>query len=206
MESLEARWKNLKLLAEEDSEIYVGEENILEEIKVQKPTQPFQIKDINSNTFILSFECLGNLQRIMLRQPWLFDSYLFSLKLFDGLTPPSRMSFSRESFWIQMHDLPIWCMNEKIETNIGKSISVVQQCDVQKDGSGWENALRVCIELDLPKPITRGRTLNLQGHKVLLTYEKLSKLCFRDGRIVHGKGYCEEETMTLNKLNDQFEP
>lgn len=55
--------------------------------------------------------------------------------------------------------------------------------------------LRVCIEIDLHKPISWGQTINIQGNRfwVSLTYEKLLRIYFRFccRQIVHKQGVCE---------------
>lgn len=126
----------------------------------------------------------------MSRRPWLFESSLLSLKPFDGHTPALRMDFYRESFWVQLHNLSIAYMNEDMGNLIGNTIGLVKECDIQNDGSRWDTIWRVLIELDLHKPISKGRTLNVQGIKtwVPLTYKKLSRIYFRCGRIIHKEG------------------
>jgi hypothetical protein len=39
--------------------------------------------------------------RVMEGRPWLFDGNLVSLAEFDGITPPSKMNFDKESFWMR---------------------------------------------------------------------------------------------------------
>lgn len=68
----------------------------------------------------------------------------------------------RHPIWslIELHfDLPLSCMTEG--TEIGNSIGEVIQCDVGRDGACWGEVLRVYIEMELHKPIPRGRTLNV---------------------------------------------
>lgn len=55
-----------------------------------------------------------------------------------------------------MHDLPIGCMNVKMNNHIGSLIEVVKECDVNEDGTGWRTSLRVRIGLRLDKSISRG--------------------------------------------------
>lgn len=114
--------------------------------------------------------------------------YLLSLKPFDGLTPPLKMNFSNEILWVQLHNLPIRCMNEKIGSQIGEMQGIMKACNVDVDGSSWGLVLRLYIEMDLQIPLARGYTINVRGNRlwVLFTYKKLSKLCFKCGRINHG--------------------
>lgn len=101
-------------------------------------------------------------------RPWLFDTYLFNLKPFDGCTSPSQMNFHQENFWIKMHDLPLSCMNAKIGSQIGNSIGEVKNCEVQVDDTRWGKVLRMFIEIDLTKLLPRGHSLNLKGNKMCI--------------------------------------
>lgn len=124
---------------------------------------------------------------------WLFGVVLFSLKLFEGCTPPSNMLFDKEAFWIQLHNLPLTCMNNEIRHQISDTIGKILECDVDEKGNGWGKVSRVLIELDLQRTIPHGRTLNVKGVKfwIPIIYEKLSRLCFHCGRIVHGLEGCD---------------
>lgn len=188
MESLESRWQQLNLSNDEDKEIIVDIDKLTEEIdkgkkciigklhsdriinkevlrntmlKIQKTTNSLLVLDINPTTFIFSFENKTDKDWVMSQKPWLFESSLLSLKEFDGFTHVSKMEFLKEIFWVQMHDLPIGCLNVEIGTHIGSTIGEVKACDADKDGSGWEKALRVLIEMDLQNPIPRGRTVRI---------------------------------------------
>lgn len=59
------------------------------------------------------------------------------------------MDYSKEIFRVQCHNLLNGCMNEKIGTQIGKTVGVVKTCDVEEDRSRWGKVLRLCIEMDL---------------------------------------------------------
>lgn len=120
----------------------------------------------------------------MAKKLWLFEASLLSLKsFFGGCTSTHKMDFPRESFWVQMHNLPIACMNEDMGNRIRNTIGVVKNYDVQLDGLGWGTFLRTLIKIDIHKPITRGITLNVRGSKtwIPLTYEKLPKIYFQCG-------------------------
>lgn len=138
--------------------------------------------------------------------PWLFDAHLLSLKPFDGLTPPLKMDFSREIFWVQCRIIPIGCMNARIGTHIGNTLGVFKDCDVEKDGPGWARVLCLCIEMDLHKPLSRWRAINIHGNSswMPITYEKLPKLRFRCGKIAHGMGACNDVHGASDGSSGQF--
>lgn len=82
--------------------------------KVWRTTKPFTIQDIGTDSYVFSLEENSDMQRILRGKPWLFDTSLLSLQHFDGCTPPAKMSFSKEEFWVQFHNLPLGCMNANI--------------------------------------------------------------------------------------------
>lgn len=80
--------------------------------KIWKTSLPFYVQSLGTNMYVIRFDSLRDKEKISCDRPWLFDNYLFNLQLFDGCTPPSRIDFHEASFWMQMHDLPILCMNQ----------------------------------------------------------------------------------------------
>lgn len=61
----------------------------------------------------------------------------FYLIFFDGNTQPHLISFDFERFWVQLHNLPMACMNCQVEKQIGETIGKVLEVDAPEDGVGW---------------------------------------------------------------------
>lgn len=61
------------------------------------------------------------------------------------------------------------------------------KCDKDEDGTAWGKVLWICIKLDLQQTISLGRTINVKGSWlwVPLTYEKLHRVCFGCGKLIH---------------------
>jgi hypothetical protein len=79
---------------------------------------------------------------------------------YDRNKPPSQLEFSQSPFWVQVHNMPLVCMNKNVGTKIGSSMGILD-VDVAGDGIGWENYLRLRVILDITKPLDRGRALNM---------------------------------------------
>lgn len=73
------------------------------------------------------------------------------------------MNFSTKAFWVNMHDLPISCLNAKMGNHIGNTIGMFKACDVDEDGYRRGTTLPVLIEMKLENPILRGRFINVEG-------------------------------------------
>jgi hypothetical protein len=64
--------------------------------------------------------------------------------------------------------------------------------ETDEEGVGWGEHLRVKIQIDISKPLSRGRILKIQGDPVWIAfqYERLPKFCFHCGVIRHGPSGC----------------
>lgn len=120
-------------------------------------------------------------------KPWLFNNNLFALKNLDGYNQIEKIQFNTETFWVQLHKLPIMCMNGFYSNLIGKTIEKVLEVDVEEDDTVCGHFLLVRIEINITKPLPRGRPLKVMGDNlwIPLKFEKLSRFCFNYGRIVH---------------------
>jgi hypothetical protein len=125
-------------------------------------------------------------------RPWSFDRQIIVINELDGNIPPSQMKFSTSPFWVQVHDMPLICMTKGVGEKIGESMGIFEDVDVAGDGAGWGRCLRIRVNIDIKKPLDRGRALNLCGKSSWVTfkYEKLPLFCFNCGCIVHDDQGC----------------
>lgn len=74
------------------------------------------------------------------------------------------MKFDSETFWVQLHDLPLRYMDKCHGTQIGNAIGRVVDVDVDMDvvDTGWRNYLRVRIKISLNKTLATGRFVILK--------------------------------------------
>lgn len=79
--------------------------------------------------------------------------------------------------------------------------------DVDKDDICWGKQLRVKVRLDLTQPITPGRTVSIEGDKyqIAILYEKLPRVCFSCGCIIHNPKTCKN-IATPNNEDKKFGP
>lgn len=140
------------------------------------------------------FATLADKQKIEDGQPWLFNNSTFVIEPFDGFTQPQHLKFDAASCWIQLHQLPFAGMNKKCGEQIGKTLGMVEQVDVNEHDVGWGQSLRVKVRMDLMKPVARGKTVTIKGTKywIPFKYEKLPRVCFKCGCIIHDAAACRQ--------------
>jgi hypothetical protein len=149
-------------------------------------------KELDDNIWLFEFEDVDDMRSVLGGRPWSFDRQMLVVKEFDGMTPASQIDFNYSPFWVQIHDMPLLCMTKGIGSKIGESMGRFLDIDLAGDGAGWGRCLRIRVEIDLSKPLERGRALNLKGtsHWVMFKYEKLPMFCFDCGRVIHGVKGC----------------
>lgn len=142
---------------------------------------------VEKNMFIVTFATEIYKQRVVNGKPWLFDSHLFALQNLEGACQLVETIIDTESFWIQLYDLPFQFMNRRYENLIGDKLGKVLEIDVNDDDTRWGEYLRIRVEINLNKPLTRGRALEFKRKKlwIPLKYEKLSRFYFLYGSIAH---------------------
>lgn len=67
--------------------------------------------------------------------------------------------------------------------------------DVLKGEVVWNEFMRVCIKLDVTKPLVRGKRIKIGSSEstwVKFIYEKLPDYCYYCGLLSHGHWECEE--------------
>jgi hypothetical protein len=65
--------------------------------------------------------------------------------------------------------MPLLCMTKGIAVKIGESLGRLEEVDLAGDGAGWGRCLRIRVEIDLTKPLERGRALKLE-RKIILGF------------------------------------
>lgn len=94
---------------------------------------------------------------------------------------------------------------------IGGSLGKALEVDAPEDTISRGNYFRVKFEMDIRKAIARGRTVTLDEQKMQspFTYEKLPKICFKCGCIIHREQGCVESGMKQDHSGEkesQFGP
>jgi hypothetical protein len=121
-------------------------------------------KEIQDNLWLFEFSDEEDQRRVLEGRPWSYDRTLLILNVFDGKIPPSQMMFDNSPIWIQIHDMPLGCMNRAVARKIGESLGRVEEVAIAEDDVGWGRSLRIRVAIDLFQPLERGRTLLMTGN------------------------------------------
>ncbi|KAJ0089496.1 hypothetical protein Patl1_14179 [Pistacia atlantica] len=157
--------------------------------------------------FLPEFQNVTDLQKVLNGLPWSFDRALIAIQRVDSSTPSNTSCFTHEPFWVQLHNMPFTAMNDDYGVQLASAIGKVLEVDVGANGLGWGSFLRVKVEVELTKPLVRGRILRIgeQKYWIAFKYERLQNFCFKCGVLKHKNRGCSSIRQTEESSN-QFEP
>ena len=150
-------------------------------------------RDMGNNRVMFLFTDNTDMERVLANGPWTFDKYLILLKRIEDDQSFSQVVFDSCSFWVQIHDLPVRCMNSGVCGKIGNTLGRVEQVEEFTVGRGGGNYLRVRVQMDVTQPLCRGRKIWLGGdqdHWVSFKFERLPIFCYWCGHITHDDKDC----------------
>ena len=90
-------------------------------------------------------------------------------------------NFDTASFWIQIHNLPLSCMNKNNVVAIGNTLDEVEQADASPSRDYRGHYVQVHININITQPLCRGRNVDLKDLESLwisLKYERMPIFCY----------------------------
>jgi hypothetical protein len=128
-------------------------------------------KEIQDNLWLFEFSDEEDQWRVLEGRPWSYDRTLLILNVFDSKIPPSQMVFDSSPIWIQIHDMPMGCMNRAVARKIGESLGRVEEVAIAEDDVGVGKKLKnPCGYRSLPTFRAGEHTIN-DGKLVLGSFQ-----------------------------------
>ena len=87
--------------------------------------------------------------------PWNFNNDLLVLEEPKGLGDFSKLKFNRVSFWIQLHQVPLFCMTKEVAIFLGNIIGKLEDVDLGTSGDclGVPTVdVSLCFRAELQEP------------------------------------------------------
>ncbi|KAL5735075.1 hypothetical protein ACOSP7_032936 [Xanthoceras sorbifolium] len=117
--------------------------------KIWRTQQLVDVEVIWDNIFVFQFRNQQDRKRVLLGGPWSFDRGLLVLEVPLGVGNISRMQFTKAEFWIQVHNIPIFCMNREVGSFVGSQLGELCEIDVGATEACLGKYLRVRVRIDV---------------------------------------------------------
>ena len=120
----------------------------------------FQIREVGDHTLLFVFETETDAKRVLAQEPWSFDKHLILLQRYDYSIPVKQLRFTKITFWVQIHGLPLRLLDPETAIELGETLGEVLTDEAEKEMVGGD-FVRVRVRIDVSKPLSRGRRVVL---------------------------------------------
>ncbi|KAE9466937.1 hypothetical protein C3L33_01156, partial [Rhododendron williamsianum] len=152
-----------------------------------------KVMEVGGGIYQFVFGNEMDLLRVLAGGPWLFSNQLIVLQRWAEGVKPDQINFSYSPFWIQLRALPLEFMSVEVGRKMMVGFGDVLEVVMAQLSGNQGRCIRVKVELDITKPIPRGknvRTADWQPIWVSFRYEKFPHLCHYCGLVGHDDKAC----------------
>ncbi|KAI9108458.1 hypothetical protein K1719_020649 [Acacia pycnantha] len=155
------------------------------------------IFDLENDFYLVNFQKMDDYMEALTGGPWVIsDAYLSVARWKPEFSPKQERTASIVA-WVRFPDLLAPLFDKKFLLNLGNSIGKAIRLDVHTAKRTRGRFARMCVELDLTKPLIP--QFKVEGQILSVVYESLGHICNRCGRVGHTKEGCEVFHRKLNE-------
>jgi len=156
---------------------------------------------MGNHIVLFIFDNKHEVETILENEPWSFDKHLTVLQRYDKDTVVEELQFNHTSFWVQVHDILVRFMNQKVVAGICSQVgTVIKKSKTKGEGGSF---MRIRVRVDITIPLSQGRMVSLgQGNEswVSFKYERLPNICYWCGYLNHDDRDCETQLESEGSL------
>lgn len=163
-------------------------------VALWKPGKGVFIKELDANLYVFQFFHELDVRRVIDGSPWSFNRKALIVKRMEG-NNPRCVQLDSLDLWMQIHELSVGCMSEKIIKEVGNFIGThIESCSKNFSG-GWKEYMRVRVRIDLEKPLKRRMKIRKSGNDwqwIIFKYENVPTFYFICGVLGHSEKFCSK--------------
>ncbi|KAL8156414.1 hypothetical protein AgCh_001488 [Apium graveolens] len=130
---------------------------------IWRPREGMEIHDLGGLRYSFVFYHFLDLQKVIEGGPWTFEQNLLLHHKLEANEDAHSVQLNKMEIWVQIYDLPVGMMSEKLLENVGNYVGTFVKADSQKIHGGWKVFYRIRVIMDVDKPIKRRMKLKREG-------------------------------------------
>lgn len=144
--------------------------------------------DLTNDFYIARFSSKVDFEGVMFNGPWIINDYYLHVRCWEPNFMAKMATIDSLFVWVRFPVIPVEYFNEKWLLRAGNRIGRSVKVDCTSLSVTRGKFARVCVEIDMTKPLKSGYTL--RGRVWPMQYEGLHALCFHCGRYGHLSNIC----------------
>jgi hypothetical protein len=155
---------------------------------IWKTNNGFSCVDLGLGFFLIKFENRDDFEDVLRNGPWFIGENFLSIRPWVPDFRASDASVSSVAVWVRLPELPVEYYHKDSLMHIGSGIGPVLRVDFNTASGARGRFARLCLQLDLDKPLIR--TVRVGKLKLAVVYEGIGLLCFKCGKLGHKQEWC----------------
>lgn len=141
------------------------------------------LTDVGCAYYVVRFTSLDDYEFVLTQGSWMIgDSYLSIRKWVPNFVP-DESPIRKLTAWVRIPNLSVEYFDRQFLHRIGEKIGTVIRIDKNTESMDRGQYIRLCVEVDLTKPLLSKFRLN--GRVWKIQYEGLRLICFKCGHLGH---------------------
>ncbi|KAI9079784.1 hypothetical protein K1719_038405 [Acacia pycnantha] len=153
--------------------------------------------DLENEFYLVNFQQQEDYMDALVGGPWVIEDAYLNVARWRPEFDPKMATIDSVVAWVRFPDLPAPFFDKKFLLSLRNSIGKAIRLDVHTTQRTRGKFARMCVELDLTKPLIP--EFSVEGQTLSVVYESLGVLCQHRGRVGHKKKECE----TVQKRNKE---
>lgn len=120
-----------------------------------KPERGMYVKQLDSYRFIFQFYHEIDIKRVIDGSPWIFGCFHLVFDRLKKDVNPRTMSINRLDMWVQLHDLSVGFMSQRVVKDVENYVGSFIESDPNNFVGVWREFLRVRVSIPLDIPVKR---------------------------------------------------
>ncbi|CAL0323553.1 unnamed protein product [Lupinus luteus] len=151
--------------------------------KLWKLQGDFDMVDVDNGFYMINFDLAADKEMVTSKSPWMIFYHYLAMANWtpDFISPEANVD--RTMVWIRFPGLNIMYYDESVLLGLASFIGKPIKVDTNTLTAARGRYARICVEIDLNKPVVGKTKINNYWHKVM--YEGLHPLCSSCGHYGH---------------------
>nr|POE45788.1 uncharacterized protein CFP56_42917 [Quercus suber] len=134
---------------------------------------------------------------VLIKGPWFIREHFLSIRPWEANFRLEEANIASVAIWVRLPRLPIEYYDLEALKEIGQAIGTVLRIDTHIASKARGRYAKLCIQVDIEKPIY---TIMIGKFQQSVVYKGIGKLCFSCGRFGHSSNQAEDSHVSNGEV------
>lgn len=149
--------------------------------------------DIANDYYVLKFELEDDLNRVLCGGPWIIAGQYLAMQKWKLGFNAKEDRITKLIVWVRITGLHVGRFEPHRIKRIGDLLGPTHRVDTRITSKARGKFARICVELDLTKPLDAYVEVEDEWHQ--LQYEGIHLICFQCGHYGHEQSQCTKHSL-----------